>query len=161
MAQTVHLKLRIAGNDIQGESTIASLGRADTIECSSFSCGLMTPYDKTTMALTGKALREPVEIVKGIDKTTPLLLKALHQQEPVDRAEFRFFRPAVTGAGDEEHFLTVLLEGGYIVSVTQLSEDPTVGGEAAPPMMEEVAFLFKYITWTYMIGGVEFRAFWR
>ena len=101
MAQTVHLKLTIQGNDIQGESTIASLERADTIECSSFSCGLMTPYDKTTMALTGKALREPVKIVKGIDKTTPLLLKALYQQEPVDSAEFRFYREDPGGSGEK------------------------------------------------------------
>lgn len=153
MAQTVHLKLQIDGNDVEGESTIASLDREGTIECSSFHSGLTAPYDPATILLTARRQHEPVRIYKRIDKSTPLLLKALCRSEPVTSAEFRFFRPAVSGAGAEEHFFTVKLENGRISSVRQVSEDAIMAGEAAPPMMEEVSFVFQQITWTYEDGG--------
>ncbi len=157
MAQTVHLKLQIDGNEIQGESTIASMEREDTIECSSFDYKLTVPYDEATGRLTGRRQHEPVVIQKRVDKSTPLLLKALCRHEPVNSAEFMFFRPSQGGSGAEEKFFTVMLENGYIASVKQVSEDAIIGGEAAPPMMEKVAFIFKSITWTYEIGGATHK----
>jgi type VI secretion system secreted protein Hcp len=153
MAQTVHLKMAIDGNDIVGESTIASLEREGTIECSAFYYSLMTPREEATGQLTGKRQHGPVKIVKRIDKSSPLLLKALCRNEMVTSAEFRFFRPSPGGSGAEEHFYTVLLENGYISSINQVSEDAIVGGKTAAPMMEEVGFIFQTITWTYEIGG--------
>ena len=153
MAQTVHLRLLIDGNDIEGESTIASMDREDTIECSAFTYGLSTPRDETSLVLTARRQHTPVTITKRIDKSTPLLLKALCRNEPVTTAEFRFFRPSPGGSGAEEHFYTVLLENGFISAVEQESFDAITGGEMAPPMMEEVSFVFKEITWTYEIGG--------
>jgi len=155
MAQTVSLRLRIDGNDIEGESSISSLNREGTIECSSFRYGVTTPRTADTGALTGRRQHEPVIIHKRIDKSTPLLLKALCTNEPVTSAEFRFYRTSPRGSGVvEEHFFTVLLERGFISSVRQVSEDVIMAGKQAPPMMEEVAFVFSRITWTYEIGGV-------
>ena len=88
MAQTVHLLLEIDGNAIEGESTIASLERAGTIECASFEHGLTAPV--AAGGRRGRRTHEPVTIIKRIDKSTPLLLKALCNSEPVTRAEFRF-----------------------------------------------------------------------
>jgi type VI secretion system secreted protein Hcp len=153
MAQTVHLTLVIDGNTVEGESTILSMDRRDTIECSSFRCGVARPYDVNTLCITDKQKHESVVIHKRIDKSTPLLIKALCENETVSSAEFRFFRPSPGGSGAEEWFYTVLLEDGSISSVRQLSEDAVMGGNDAPPMMEEVAFVFSSITWTYAIGG--------
>ena len=161
MAQTVHLTLQIDGNDIQGESTASSMDREGTIECSSFSYSVITPRDETSGKLTGRRQHRAVEITKCVDKSTPLLLKALCQNEPVDSAEFRFFRPSPGGSGAEEHFYTVLLENGYVSGVSQLSEDEIMGGEAAPPMMEEIEFVFQDITWTYEIGGATHKDSWK
>jgi type VI protein secretion system component Hcp len=55
----------------------------------------------------------------------------------------------------------VLLEKGYISELHQLSEDAIIGGEAAPPMMEKVSFVFQDITWTYEIGGATHKDSWR
>jgi len=151
MAQTVHLQLQIDGNDIEGESTIASMDRENTIECSSFFYGIKTPR-RSDGKLTGRRQHKPVKISKRIDKTTPLLLKALCKNEPVNEAEFMFFRPNPGGSGAEEKFYTVSLRNGYISGVKQLSEDPITGGEDAP-MMEEVEFVFREITWTYEPTG--------
>jgi type VI secretion system secreted protein Hcp len=160
MAQTVHLWLEIDGNRIEGESRVATLDRRDTIECSSFHYEVTTPRDAGGQ-LTGARQHAPVKIHKRIDKSTPLLLKALCQFEPVNRAEFRFYRTALTRTGEtEQHFFTVLLENGFISSVKQVSEDVIMAGAEAPPMMEEVAFLFQDITWTYEIDGATHKDAW-
>ena len=101
MAQTVHLKLQIDGNDIEGESTIGSMDREGTIECSAFEYRLTTPREVGSGALTGRRQHSAVVITKRIDKTTPLLLKALCQNEIVTEATFRFFRPSPGGSGAE------------------------------------------------------------
>jgi len=159
MAQTVHLKLQIDGNDIEGESTVSSLEREDTIECLSFDYMLTVPYDATGR-FTGRRRHEPVVFHKRVDKSTPLLLKALCRNEPVNSAEFMFFRPSPGGSGAEERFFTVRLEHGYITSVKQVSEHAIIGGEADPPMMEKVEFVFKTITWTYESTGGTHRDSW-
>lgn len=162
MAQTVYLKLEIDGIPVEGESAVTSLDRRNTIECSAFYYGVATPRDAATGKIIGKRQHEPVRILKRVDKSTPLLLKAMCRNESVNLAQFMFFRPSITAApGAEEHFFTVLLEEGYIAGVDLVSEDAIAGGEDAPPMMEEVAFVFQNITWTYEIGSVEHQDSWQ
>ena len=154
MAQTVHLLLRIGGADIEGESTITSQDRANTIECLSFESEVSTARESAMGMTTGRRQHKPIVVRKRIDKSTPLLLKALCQNEEVTSAEFRFYRPSPSGDGTEEHFYSVVLEEGRVGSVRQISEDATIAGENAPPVLEEVSFIFQRITWTYEDGGV-------
>jgi len=159
-AQTVHLRLQIDGNDVEGESTIASMEREGTIEIASFSSGVFTPIDPASGMPAGRRQHRPVKIIKRIDKSTPLLIKALANNEPVTSAEFMFFRPSPGGSGAEEKYMTILLEDGLISSDSFLSEDAVMGGESAPPMMETVGFTFYKITWTYEIGGATHMDTW-
>jgi type VI secretion system secreted protein Hcp len=156
MAQTAYLWLEIDGNSIEGESRVRTLGRDDTIECSSFHYGLEIPYDPGSGTPTGRPQPAGARIEKRIDKSTPLLLKALFKNEPVNRAEFRFYRPDRTDPGNEEHYFTVLLEGGFIVGVTHFNEAPIPGGVEARPMLEEVVFVSQTITWTDEIRAVSY-----
>ena len=103
---------------------------------------------------TGRKQHSPVVIRKRIDKSTPLLLKALCENERVDSAEFRLYRPSPSGSGAEEHFYTVLLEECNLGGVRQVREDTTIAGQDAPPMLEEVTFIFQEVTWTYEDGGI-------
>jgi type VI secretion system secreted protein Hcp len=155
-AQTVHLTLVIDGNQVQGESRVVSLEREGTIECSSFTWGVAIPTDETGFAI-GARHYQPVTFTKRIDKSSPLLAKALAMNQPVSRAEFRFYRPSPGGSGVEENFYTIVLEDGYIRSISAVSEDAMLGGQTAPPMMETVSVVFGEITWTYEVGGVECR----
>lgn len=161
MAQTVHLKLQIDGNDIEGESTISSMDREGTIECNSFEDSVESPREARTGAMTGRRQYSPVAISKRIDKTTPLLFKALTNNEPVDKAEFRFFRPSAAGKGAEEHFQTIVLEDARISSITRVSKDAIMAGEDAPPMLECVKFVFSKITLTYEDGGATHTDTWK
>lgn len=156
MAQTAYLWLEIDGNWIEGESTVSTLERNDTIECSSFRYGLEIPYDPGSGTPTGRPQHAGVRIEKRIDKSTPLLLKALFNNEPVNRAEFRFFRLDRTRPGEEEHYFTVLLKDGVIAGVTHFNEAPIPGGVEARPMLEEVVFVSQTITWTDEIRGVSY-----
>jgi type VI secretion system secreted protein Hcp len=140
------LKLQIDGNDIEGECPIHSMDREGTIQCQAFDHEMRIPYDPTTFVPSGRLIHGAVTIIKRTDKTSPLLYKALCLNEPVDKAEFRFFRPAASGDGSEEHYSTVLLENGYIVGIRRSFQN-----------LEKVTFVYRDITWTYEIGGVTHR----
>jgi type VI secretion system secreted protein Hcp len=154
----IYLKLEVKGHRIEGESSVVSHGRKDTIECSSFLWGSKVPFDAVTGIRSGKPEHSPVEIEKHIDKSTPLLIKALCQNEAVDFAEFMFFRTEKDGA--EEKYYTVRLMGGHISNVTQINQDRISAGDSSQPMMEKVAFVFKEIEWTDEISGATYADSW-
>ncbi|MCE7735339.1 MAG: type VI secretion system tube protein Hcp [Candidatus Heimdallarchaeota archaeon] len=155
----IHLKLKIDGNDIEGESTIASLERENTIEVYSYRYEVITPREASSGALTGRRQHSPIVITKRIDKTSPLLFKALTMNEPVDEGQFRFYRPSVGGEGNEEHYMTVLIEQGYVASYRTFTISDYTGQGTF--LMEEVSFVFQDITITYEIGGATHKDSWR
>ena len=144
-----YLKLYIDDTLIEGESTRTSMDRENKIECGGFVHALTTPRDETGQ-LTGRRRHSPIRIVKRNDKSTPLLYQALCLNEPVDSAEFRFFRPSPDGSGSEEQYYTVLLENGYV------SDIQTDGSG-----LESVSFVFQDVTWTYEVGGAPYKESWR
>jgi len=159
-AQTVHLTLEIDGNVIPGDSTVASLDRADTIECSSFGENGYTPISAASGLPTGRRQHRPITITKRVDKSSALLWKAWANNELVTKADFRFYRPdSVTGT-TEVHFLTVTLENGKIAGMSVGSQDVIAGGANAPPAMESVTFTFETITWTYELDGSNHTDTW-
>ena len=116
MAQSVHLYLKAAGNDIQGESTILSLDRENSIECLSFVDSVRTAREASSGMATGDRTYEPLVIEKRIDKSSPLLAKALCNNEVIE-GEFRFFRPSPTGDGTTEQFFTVKIAEARIAAI--------------------------------------------
>lgn len=154
MAEAVYLTLEIQGRRIEGESTVQTMERENTIVCESYEHALTTSRAPGTVELAAKRQHRPVTITKRVDKSTPLLLRALCTNERVTKAEFRFFRPSP--AGGEEHFYTVLLEDGFVSAVEQLSDDD-ISAHKTPPTMERVSFVFRSITWTYEAGGATHR----
>ena len=155
----IHLMLQIDGTDIEGESTITSLDRENTIEVWSYRYEVITPREDSTGLATGRRQHSPIVITKRIDKSSPLLFKALAQNEPVTSGEFRFYRPDPAGSGAEEHYMTVLIEFGYVSSYRTFTlSDYSCGGTQ---LMEEISFVFQDITITYEIGGATHKDSWR
>ena len=154
----VHLTLQIDGNDIEGDSTIASLDREGTIECESFFSELTTPREAASGSLTGRRQHRPVTIVKRVDKTSPLMLKALCMNEPVSSAAFRFYGPDANGT--EIHTYTVLLEKGYVSEVREEQWSDQPDQSQFSPLMERVSFVFQDITWTWVDGGATHKDSW-
>ncbi len=154
----IHLFLMIDGSTIEGESTIASLERENTIEVWSYRYEVITPREEASGQLTGRRQHSPIVITKRIDKSSPLLFKALTMNELVEEAQFRFYRPAAGSSGAEEHYLTVLIENGYVASFRTYTLSDLGGTNIQ--MMEEVSFVFQDITITYEIGGATHKDSW-
>ena len=160
MAETIHLYLKANGTDIKGESTQTSLGREDSIECLYFQDSVRTAREKGTGMASGRRSYEPVVFRKRIDKSSPLLAKALCNNEVIE-GNFKFFRPSPAGDGTTQQFFTVALAEARIAHIKRVSPDTIDPASAAEPPTEEVGIVFHTITWTYEDGGVEHTDNWR
>ncbi len=155
MAETVHLYLKIKGVTIQGESTQVTLGRENSIECLYWKMAVSTAREAGSGLATGRRQYEPLIIRKRIDKSTPLLAKALCNNEVIEGV-FKFFRPNPLADGSTEQFYTIKLAQGRVSALQQSSD----AGLASTAPMEEVSFVFHNITWTYTNGGIEHQDTW-
>ncbi len=159
MAETVHLFLKINGNDVKGESTQTSLGRENSIECIAYEQAVNSAREAATNMVTARRQFSPLKILKRIDRSSPLLLKALSDNAKVEGV-FKFYRPNPSGDGTTEQFYTVEFKEGNVASVKQLVPNSIQTITAGEPPQEEITFVFKTITWTYTNGGVTHTDSW-
>jgi len=159
MAETVHLYLKANGTDIKGESTQVSLGREESIECVYYEQGVITAREAGSGLATGRRQYQPLLIRKRIDKSTPLLMKALTENQVIE-ATFKFFRPNPTGDGTTEQFYSVNFKQGRVNSIKQYVPDTIVPVSTNDPALEELTFVFHTIGWTYTNGGVTHEDSW-
>ncbi|MCA9574650.1 MAG: type VI secretion system tube protein Hcp [Myxococcales bacterium] len=159
MAQSVHLELNAAGQKIDGDSTILSLGRENTIECIYFSDSVRTARERSSGMATGDRTYEPLKILKRIDKSSPLLAKALCNNEVIEGI-FRFYRPSPAGDGTTQQFFTVEISEGRIAGIVRESPNVIDPASATAPPTEEVTFVFGRIRWVYEDGGIEHVDHW-
>lgn len=160
MAEVVQLLLKANGTDIKGEPTQKGMGRSpDAIECVQWEFGVTTNREKGTGTATGRRTHQPIRIVKRIDKATPLIAKALVENEKID-AEFRFFRPDPTGDGTTEQFYTVVISGGRVNHIKQFVPDALNPTSTHSPPCEELSFTYDEISWTFEDGGVSHTDSW-
>lgn len=159
MAETVHLYLKSNGADVQGESTQTSLGRENSIECLWFESAVKTAREAGSGMATGRRQYEPIRIRKRIDKASPLIAKALVENQVIE-GEFKFFRPNPNGDGTTEQFYTVGIKQGRVSDLKIYNPDTIVPASSTFPAMEEVSFVFHTIKWTITNGGVEHEDSW-
>src|SRR4051812_19700757 len=159
MAETVHLYLKANGTDIAGESTQTSLGRENSIECIQYEHSVETAREAGSGMATGRRTYKPIKITKRIDKSTPLLAKALVENTAVDGI-FKFFRPNPNGDGTTAQFYTVAFKAGRIAGLTQRLPNTFDPASSKQPPLEEVEFVFHTISWTFTDGGVTHEDHW-
>lgn len=144
---------------IEGDSSVTTLDRGNTIEVLSLSSTQRKAFDRATLQVTGRRFYEPLTFTKRIDRSTPKLRRALALNEVVT-AEFRWYRPDPAGAGTEQKFLTVRLQNARIVTTMLRLPDTLDPDTRNLPPLEEIAIVFNTITWTYEDGGVTFEDEW-
>ncbi len=159
MAMNVYLSLKADGTDIEGDSTVSSMDRENTIECTLFDDGVSAAREAGSGMATGRRRYDPIKIRKRIDKATPLIAKALCNNEVIEGI-FKFYRPNPAGDGTTEHFFTIDIKGGRVSSIQHVSPDTMDPVETARPAEEEVEFLFSDITWTFEDGGLSHMDSW-
>ncbi|MBK8232236.1 MAG: type VI secretion system tube protein Hcp [Candidatus Eisenbacteria bacterium] len=159
MAETVHLYLKANGADIQGEPTQTSLGRENSIECVYFQHSVRTAREAGSGMATGRRSYDPIVIRKRIDKSSPLIAKALCNNEVIEGV-FKFFRPNPAGDGTTEQFYTIEIKQGRVASLKEVSPDCLDPVSTNAPPLEELGFVFHTISWTYTNGGVMHEDTW-
>ena len=145
----IALFLRANGQEIRGDSPISSLGRENSINVISYTQSGSAPRDAASGQASGRRVYEPIRFRKAIDRSSPLLARAMAQNQEIE-ATFRFYRANPIGDGTTEQFYTVRTTDAAIASVrTAYSED----GQ----LVEEVQIAIQNIQWTFENGGISFE----
>jgi len=159
MAETVHLDLKANGNPVQGDSTQHDLGRENSIECLIFRDSVRTARELGSRAAVGRRVHEPIEIVKRLDKASPLLAKALCKNEKIEGI-FKFYRPNPNGDGTTEQFFTIEIKDGRVDAIERHSPNAIDPAESKAPPLETVRFVYHTIRWVYEPSGAEYEDKW-
>jgi type VI secretion system Hcp family effector len=107
------------------------------------------------MTNTTHAVHNPVIITKNIDKSSPLIARAMATMEKVD-CKIDFYR--TSSFGTQEKYYTVELREGIIADLTVELPHVLLSGDAQP--QEHVAFRYKDITWTHHSAGTTGYSLW-
>lgn len=156
MADTISLTLSANGTNIPGDSSVTSLERANTLEVLSFDQSVSKAFDRATLQATGRRIYAPIRFTKRLDRATPLLRKALIQNELVE-GHFRWFRPSPAGDGTTQHFMTLSFAQARITKCVLRLPDTLSDDTATLPPMEEIEMTAGTYTWTWIPGNIEFE----
>jgi type VI secretion system secreted protein Hcp len=151
-AEQIHMLLSANGVPLVGDSFTPTRDRRPSSEVLAFENAVQTPRDAGSGMATGRRQYQPLLIRKRIDKSSPLLMKALTNGDRID-GQIQFFRPS-PGGGGMEHYYTITITGGRLVDY-KLYSSP---GEPGP--MEELHLTFDRISWTYVGGGITHEDTW-
>lgn len=154
---TAYLTLVVNGTAISdGASTPESLGaraqpaHPDEILVISHGSRGLVPTGTGGLP-TGNLGFEPLRIRKFVDRSTPLIAKAMGRNETVEEAVLRLYRTAADGT--REHALTIRLESGRIVDQSIVMNRAADG---SAEHVESLAIAFQRITWTFEPLGIEY-----
>lgn len=131
-------------------------GQLDDAELLTLNDGLVSPRDAASGLPTGKRQHKPVTVTKEIDKSTPLLMNVLSQNENLPEVIFRFYAQDATGV--VVNYYTITLINSAIASIRHVVyEDPDTGGFKT---VEQISFTFQKIIWTWEDGGITAEDDW-
>lgn len=159
MSMSSCLRLIINGTACDGESTIISHDREGSIECLAFEDSVKTAREASSGLATGDRTYQPIKILKRLDKSTPLIAKALCQNEVIG-ATWTFYRPNLAGDGTTEACFQVAITEGRVASIERHSSNAIEPASANQPFLETVSFVFHTISWTDLINSTEHQDEW-
>ena len=153
-ATPVALFLTANGASVEGDSQQEMTEGA--IECTAYQSAVAAGQRQGTGQATGRRTHEGITIRKPIDRSSPLLAKALCHNEVIE-GTFKFFRPNPNGEGTTEHYFTVEIENGRVARIHLVSPDGYANPGEPPSVaaFEDVQFTYNQITWRYEITGAE------
>lgn len=92
----------------------------------------------------GRAVHKPFQLLKRLDKASPLLYEAVNVNNNLGKVQFHVCR-----TGDDKYpYFTITFEDVMISSVILNCNDPDQGGEKER-LLESVSFNYTKIEWTY------------
>ncbi len=152
--------LRLRGEsqgDIKG--SVKQAGREDSIRIIGFHHNIISPKDAASGLPTGKRQHKPLTIIKEIDKSTPLLLMAMTNNENIKDLELRFWQPS--RSGKEIQYYTIQLKNANISSIRQEMLNNKYPDNIQHRTREMISFTYEKIIWTFEDGGISAEASWK
>ena len=147
-ALNAYLKLK---GQKQGEikGSVTQKGREGKIMVIAVSHEIVSPRDPASGLPTGKRMHKPFVITKELDKSTPVLYKALTNNENLPEFALDVYDQV---AGVEKLVYTVKLTNANIASIRIVEKD-------GKPV-QEIAFTYQKIEWTWTDGGITAMDDW-
>jgi type VI secretion system secreted protein Hcp len=134
------------------KGSVTQKGREDSIMVIAVKHEVESPRDAASGLPTGKRQHKPFVITKELDKSSPLLMNALCNNENLKAWELQFWQPSATGV-EKQHY-TVKLTNANIAFIRLImlnNKDPLLTRYAE---YEEVAFTYQKIEWIWVDGGI-------
>ena len=113
---------------------------------------IVGPRDPASGLPTGKRMHKPFTILKELDRSTPLLLSLLCNNENISSAEIQFWQPSPMGL-ERQHY-TVRLINANISSIHFKMPNNRAPKLARLTEYEEVAFTYQRIEWIWNEGNL-------
>ena len=147
----------VDGTDLESDRTNSSNIEPPPIELLEFSHQMAMRVDQPgRIDLARGVSYQPVKFVKRIDKTSPLLYKALTLNQPID-CTIRFYRQNNIDGGAEQYY-TIELLGGRVSTISHDHPSSLTYQTASRSSVEIVSLVFQNISWTYESGGAQTQA---
>jgi type VI secretion system secreted protein Hcp len=117
---------------------------------------LISPND-FTQDVSGKLRHEPYKIIKETDRATPLLYKALVNNEVLSEFKLDFFRQ--TGnVVIVQNVYSVKLINARITGIRFEMPHTKKADTLSLNEYEEISFVYDSIEWTWHVGNVSYTA---
>lgn len=127
-------------------------GRESSIAVIAINHEVVSPRDPASGLPTGKRTHKPLVITKELDKSSPLLYRALVTNENLPQWDLKVFLPGAKGV--ETLAYTVKLTNASVASIRML-----VGEDGK--LVQEVSFTYQKIEWTWNDGGITAMDDWQ
>ena len=162
MALNAYLNLKgQKQGDIKG--SVTQKGREGKIMVIAVSHEIISPRDSASGLPTGKRQHKPLVITKELDKSSPLLLNALCNNENIPEWQLQFWKPqisAVAGVGSEVQNYTIKLTNANIAGIQFKMLNNKNPDLTRYVEYEEVSFTYQKIEWTWVDGGITAEDDW-
>ena len=120
---------------------------------------IILPRDPQSGQPTGQRVHKPLKMTKVMDKSSPLLFRALASGERLPKVTMKFFR--TSAAGTMEHYYTIELEDAIIVDITDYMPNCQDPNMAHFTHLEDVLMTYRKVIKTHEIASTSESDDWR
>lgn len=154
---SVYLRIDGTKNPMPGEVT--QKGREAQHLILAYSHEIISPRDAASGQATGKLQHQPFRLVKLINRSSPLLLQALANNEIIPTVTIDIWTPSAVGT--EVKLLTYVLKNARLVSVRPWMPNKHDSSALSYGPAEEIALTYESISENFMNGVSTGEASWQ
>lgn len=149
MANNIYLRLnsKSQGNISAGCSSYDSLGNKYQSAHKDEILAIAVSFDISRMQNLSHA---PISITKHVDKSTPLLLTAITNND-VFSCEIDYYR--TSNAGTQEKYMTIMLTNASIINYSQIHANTLTQSDSLPS--EVITMRYESITCNHIMAGTS------